>query len=69
MNENPRMVVARGSREARVFVLLKMSKHTKIMRTSARDIRTASNFATIEPTSYRICHFIKSGNVVNLDLP
>jgi len=53
MNEKPRMIVARGTREARVFDLLKMSKHTKIMMMSATDIRTASNFATIELTSYK----------------
>jgi len=47
-------------REVRVLDLLKMSNHTKIMRTSARDIRTASDFATIEPTSYGICHSLKS---------
>jgi hypothetical protein len=51
MNEKPRMMVARGTREARVFDLLKMSKQMKMMMTNARDIKTPSNFATIELTS------------------
>ena len=51
MKENPRMMVARGTREVSVSFLLKMRRQTNIMRTSAVATRTASNFATAEPTS------------------
>jgi hypothetical protein len=52
MNENPRMIVARGTNEARVFDRLKMSRQTKMMMTRAMDINTASSLATMELTSY-----------------
>lgn len=51
MKEKPKIMVARGTREASVFSRLKISKHTKIMPTSATASRTASSFATAELTS------------------
>lgn len=58
INENPRITVARGTRDASVFDRLKMSRQTKIMNTSATDTKTASSFATIESTSYEAMSFM-----------
>lgn len=52
MKENPRMIVASGTRDARVFLRLKMSKHTNMTTINATERRTASSLATAEPTSY-----------------
>jgi hypothetical protein len=52
MNENPRIRVARGTSDARVLLLLKMRRHVKIITINAMQTRTASSFATAEPTSY-----------------
>ena len=52
MNENPRMIVARGTSEANVSFRLKMSKQANTMKISATQTRTASSLATAEPTSY-----------------
>ena len=51
MNEKPRTTVASGTRDARVFCRLKMSRNIKTMNTNAIAIRTASSFATAELTS------------------
>jgi hypothetical protein len=51
MKENPRMIVASGTRDVRVSDLLKMRRQTKIMRMMATATRTASSFAMAEPTS------------------
>jgi hypothetical protein len=52
MNENPKVMVARGTRLAKVLCRLKISKQTKIMPTKATANNTASSFATTELTSY-----------------
>jgi hypothetical protein len=52
MNENPRIIVARGTSEASVLLLLKMRRHVKRIPSNATQTRTASSFATAEPTSY-----------------
>lgn len=52
MNENPRMIVARGTSEASVSLLLKIRRHVKRIPSIATQTRTASSFATAEPTSY-----------------
>jgi hypothetical protein len=52
MNENPRIIVARGTSEASVLLLLKMRRHVKRIPSNAMQTRTASSFATAEPTSY-----------------
>jgi len=52
MKEKPRMIVASGTRDARVLERLNMSRQTKMMITRAMQIRTASSFATIESTSW-----------------
>lgn len=51
MKENPRMIVANGTKDARVLLLLNIRRQTKIMPTRARQTSTASNFATALPTS------------------
>lgn len=53
MNENPRMMVASGTREASVFDRLKIKRQINIMNINATDISTASSFATMELKS---CH-------------
>lgn len=45
------MSVASGTREARVLEVLKMSRDIKSMAIRHMQIRTASSFATMEPTS------------------
>lgn len=52
MKENPRMIVARGTREVNVSDLLKMRRQMKMMMMSAKEMSTASSFATAEPTSW-----------------
>jgi hypothetical protein len=44
-------MVARGTSDVRVSDLLKMRRQTKIIMMSATAMRTASSFATAEPTS------------------
>ena len=53
MNEKPRMIVASGTRDVRVFCRLKTSRAMKMMAMTATDKRTQSSFATIESTSWR----------------
>jgi hypothetical protein len=50
-NENPRTTVASGTKEARVFDRLKIRRHKNRIMTRATHSSTASNLATIEPTS------------------
>lgn len=52
INENPRIIVAKGTKDASVFSRLKMSKQTKMMNIRATASRTASSLATADPTSY-----------------
>ncbi|EGO27846.1 hypothetical protein SERLADRAFT_383465 [Serpula lacrymans var. lacrymans S7.9] len=54
MNENPRMIVASGTRDAKVLLLLKISRQAKRIPNKAIAIRTASSFATTESTSLRL---------------
>ena len=51
MNEKPTMIVASGTSDARVLLRLKMSKQMKIKMMSTTASKTASSFATAEPTS------------------
>jgi hypothetical protein len=52
MNENPKMIVASGTSDGRVFFGLKINRQMKIMAMTATDKRTPSSFATIESTSW-----------------
>ena len=51
MNENPRIIVANGTRDAIVSLLLKISRQMKRKMRSTQAISTASSFATALPTS------------------
>ena len=51
MNEKPKIMVASGTRDASVLLLLNIRRQTKTMPTSATQRRTASSFATTELTS------------------
>lgn len=51
MKEKPRTIVASGTNDCRVFLLLKINKHTKIKIIAKTASITASSFATAEPTS------------------
>ena len=54
MKEKPRVMVARGTSEDRVFARLKMSKQRKVMITNVTLSRTASNFARAELVSFTL---------------
>jgi len=54
MNENPRVIVARGTSEAKVSFLLKMRRHAKIIPSNVMPTRTASSFDTAESMSYEV---------------
>lgn len=49
---NPSMMVASGTKLARVFVGLKIRRHIKNIKTRDIITRTPSSFATAEETSY-----------------
>jgi hypothetical protein len=51
MNENPRIIVARGTSEASISLLLKMRRHVKRILSNAMQTRTASSFAMAESMS------------------
>ena len=51
MKEKPRMIVANGTSDAIVSLLLKMRSAMKVKTTSTQATKTASNFATALPTS------------------
>ena len=51
MNEKLRKIVASGTNEASVLVLLNMRRQTKATPIIDRQTRTASSFATALPTS------------------
>ncbi len=49
--EKPTMKVASGTNDAIVLLRLKMSKQMKMIMIKATESKTASSFATAEPTS------------------
>ena len=54
MNEKPTMIVASGTSDAIVLLRLKMSRQMKMKIRIATESRTASSFATAEPTSFKL---------------
>lgn len=54
MNEKPKMIVASGTSEVRVFCGLKIRRQMKMITMRTTQIKTASNLATIESTSCRV---------------
>ena len=61
MNENPRMIVANGTKDATVFERLKISRQMKTMNMRATAISTASSLPTAELTSCKLME--KSGTM------
>jgi hypothetical protein len=49
--EKPKMIVASGTRDSKVFALLKIKRHTKIIPTKATVNRTPSSLDTTELAS------------------
>lgn len=49
--ENPRMIVASGTSDAMVLLLLKISRQMKVKTRRTHAMSTASSFATALPTS------------------
>ena len=54
MNENPTIMVERGTSDAIVLLLLKMSRQMKMKMRAMTPSRTKSSFATADPTSFKL---------------
>lgn len=54
MKENPRIIVARGTSDAKVLAGLKMRREMNTTITSPTPIRTASSFARAELVSFTL---------------
>ena len=52
IKEKPTIIVASGTRDARVFLRLKISRQMKTKIKATTESMTASSLATAEPTSY-----------------